>query len=196
MVGAILAHAFAWFVLHRFTAADFQSVRANFLLLTAGLVLYFCLMISQSMEAATRVLYARADLDLFHSSPARLTRIFVVRLTMIGATIATMGIVVASAFINVATALYGSFWLSAYGVVVAMGALAASIAIVLTGLLFRLIGARRTRTAAQLSAAIIGALFVIGLQIVAIFTTGTLSQIKVLQEDWVIAQTPDENSPV
>lgn len=196
LIGAILAHGFAWFVLHRFTAADFQSARANYLLLTAGLVLYSCLMTSQAMEAATRVLYARSDLDLFHSSPARLARIFVVRLTMIGVSIAAMGMVVASPFINMAVMLYGPFWLNAYGVVLAMGTLAAAIAIVLTGALFRSIGARRTRTAAQLSAAIIGAMFVIGLQIVAIFTTGTLSQIKVLQEDWVVAQTPGEDSPL
>lgn len=195
-IAIVLAHAFAWFVLHRLTAADFKENQANYLLLTTGLVLYFCLMVSQAMEAATRVLYARSDLDLFHSSPAQLARVFVVRLTLIGVSIAAMGMVVASPFINVAVALHGSAWLNAYGVVVAMGTLAAAIAILLTGALFRSIGARRTRMAAQLAAAIIGAMFVIGLQIVAIFTSGTLSQLKVVQEQWVVARTPYEDSPL
>lgn len=193
-VGVVLAHLFAWFVLRRFEAGDFTLPRANYLLLTGGLMLYFCLMISQAMEAATRVLYARADLDLFQSSPARLVRVFGVRLAMIGVTIAAMGMMIASPFINLAAALHGGFWLSAYGVVLAMGAMASAIAILLTGLLFQAIGPRRTRVAAQLAAAIVGAIFVIGLQIVGIFTAGTLSQIKVLQASWLVQSMPLEES--
>ncbi len=193
-VAAILSHLFAWFVLRRFTEADFPVLRANFLLLTGGLLLYFFLMISQAMEAATRVLYARADLDLFHSSPAKLVRVFGVRLCMIGAMVAFMGLLIASPFINMAAALHGSFWLSAYGVVLAMAAMAASFAVVLTAALFRTIGPKKTRTAAQLAAAIVGAMFVIGLQIVGIFTAGTLSQLKVLQAEWLVAMMPFEAS--
>ncbi len=56
IVGALIAHAFALFVITRFTAADFSVPRANYLLLTGGLLLYFFLMASQAKAATTRVL--------------------------------------------------------------------------------------------------------------------------------------------
>jgi ABC-2 type transport system permease protein len=65
--------------------------------------------------------------------------------------------------------LGGSRWLAAYGVVAAMGAVATAAALALTIALFRIIGAKRTRLVAQIVAAVIGAAFVIGLQIAAIF---------------------------
>jgi len=194
VVGALLAHAFAWFVIARFTAADFPVPRANYLLMTGGLLLYFCLMASQAMEATTRVLYARADLELLHSSPVALRRVFVVRLTMIAISIGTMAMLIASPFINVVAWREGSQWLGAYGVVFATGCVAAALAITLTAFLFNVVGPRRTRFAAQLVAAIVGALFVIGLQVIAIFTTDTLSHLSVLQDEWLVAISPLEDS--
>ena len=55
-------------------------------------------------------------------------------------------------------------------------------------------GPRRTRFAAQLVAAIVGALFVIGLQIIAIFTTDTLSHLSVLRQEWLVAIAPPADS--
>jgi ABC-2 type transport system permease protein len=194
IVGALLAHAFALFVIGRFTAEDFPVSRANYLLLTSGLLLYFCLMASQAMEAATRVLYARADLELLHSSPVALRRVFVVRLTMIAISIGSMAMLIASPFINVLAWREGAQWLAAYGVVFSTGCVAAALAITLTAFLFNVVGPRRTRFAAQLVAAIVGALFVIGLQIIAIFTADTLSHLAVLRNDWVVALSPAEDS--
>lgn len=194
IVAAFAAHAFAYFVIQRFTAADFAVDRANYLLLTGGLLLYFFLMISQAMEATTRVLYARADLELLHSSPVALRRVFVVRLAMIALSIAAMAMVIASPFINVAAYREGAQWLAAYGVVFATGCVSAALAITLTAFLFNVVGPRRTRLAAQLVAGIVGALFVIGLQVVAIFTTDSLSHLSVLQQDWLVAISPAEDS--
>ena len=70
----------------------------------------------------------------------------------------------------------GSRWLGAYGVIVAMGAAAAALAVALTVALFRVIGPKRTRLVAQILAAVIGAAFVIGLQVAAILSYGTLSR--------------------
>ena len=194
IVGVLLAHAFALFVIGRFTAADFPVSRANYLLLTSGVLLYFFLMTSQAMEAATRVLYARADLELLHSSPVALRRVFVVRLTMIAISIGTMAMLIASPFINVVAWREGAQWLAAYGVVFSTGCVAAALAITLTAFLFNVVGPRRTRFAAQLVAAIVGALFVISLQVIAIFTTDTLSHLAVLRDEWVIALSPPEDS--
>lgn len=193
-IAAIAAHLFAWFIIKRFSAGDFQSEKANYLFLTGGLLLYFFLMISQGMEAATRVLYARADLDLLHSSPAALRRVFIVRLGMIAASIATMALLLASPFINVVTVREGPHWLMAYGVVFSMGCIAAALSVSLTAILFNVVGARRTRFAAQLVAAVVGALFVIGLQVLAIYTSETLSQLSVLQDEWLVAIAPEADS--
>ena len=194
VVATIVAHAFAYFVIQRFTAADFPVARANYLLMTGGLLLYFFLMISQAMEATTRVLYARADLELLHSSPVALRRVFIVRLGMIALSVATMAMLIASPFINVAAYREGVQWLLAYGVVLATGFISAALAITLTAFLFNVVGPRRTRVAAQLVAGIVGALFIIGLQVLAIFTTDTLSHLSVLQEDWLVAIMPIEDS--
>ena len=60
--------------------------------------------------------------------------------------------------------------------ILAMGAAAAALAVALTVALFRVLGAKRTRLVAQIVAAVIGAAFVIGLQVAAILSYGTLSR--------------------
>ena len=87
-----------------------------------------------------------------------------------------VAVLLAAPFINVLAVLGGARWLAAYGVVAAMGGGAAALAVALTIALFRLIGAKRTRLIAQIVAAVIGAAFVIGLQIAAIFSSGSLSR--------------------
>ena len=61
-------------------------------------------------------------------------------------------------------------------------------------MLFRLIGPRRTRLVAQILAAIIGAGFVIALQIAAILSYGTLSRFAVLTSDAAAGFAPDAGS--
>jgi ABC-2 type transport system permease protein len=60
--------------------------------------------------------------------------------------------------------------------------------------LFRTIGPKRTRLVAQVVAAVIGAAFVIGLQVAAILSYGTLSRTSILQSDMVLALSPDAGS--
>ena len=88
----------------------------------------------------------------------------------------------------------GARWLAAFGVVVAMGLSAAAIAIAVTILLFRLIGPARTRFVAQILAAMIGAGFVIALQVAAIMSSGTLSRFTILTSGAVAAYAPDVDS--
>ena len=63
-------------------------------------------------------------------------------------------------------------------------------------MLFRLIGPSRTRLVAQILAAVIGAGFVIALQIAAILSYGTLSRFAVLTSDAAAAFAPDLDSIV
>ena len=75
-----------------------------------------------------------------------------------------------------------------------MGATATAVAVALTVALFRIIGPKRTRLTAQVLAAIIGAAFVVGLQVAAILSYGTLSRADVLQSKALEALTPDLTS--
>ena len=80
--------------------------------------------------------------------------------------------------------------------VIAVGASAAGLSVALTVALFRTIGPKRTRLVAQIVAAIVGATFVIGLQIAAIFSYGTLSYFTFLQSDLLVSLVPAIDSVV
>ena len=109
-------------------------------------------------------------------------------------TVAAMALVLAAPVINILACLGGVHWLAAYGVVAALAMAAAAISVAVTVLLFRMIGPKRTRVVAQIIAAVIGASFAIGVQIVAILSLGTVSRIALLQSDAVVDQAPDTDS--
>ena len=153
-------------------------------------------MLSQAIESVTRVFYARADLDLIMSSPVRLANIFSVRIAAIALSVTAMALLLSTPFVDVLVIGGGIRWLSAFGVVIAIGLSAASVAIAITVLLFRLIGPSRTRLVAQIVSAVIGAGFVIALQVAAIFSYGTLSRFAVLTSDAATAFAPGLDSPV
>ena len=77
-----------------------------------------------------------------------------------------------------------------------MGATAAACAVALTVALFRTIGPKRTRLAAQIVAAVIAAVFIIGLQVAAILSHGTLSRMVFLESDTLVALVPEIDSLV
>ena len=142
------------------------------------MLLSWLLMISQAMESTTRAFYARSDLDLILASPAAAEKIFAVRIATVALSMAMMALPLAAPFIDILIARGGWRWLGAYGLIVAMGATATALAVGLSVALFRVIGAKRTRFVAQVVAAVIGAAFVIGLQIAAILSYGTISRVS------------------
>ena len=71
-----------------------------------------------------------------------------------------------------------------------MGALSTVCALGLTATLFRLLGAKKTRSISQIVSAVIGAAFVIGVQAAAIFSTGKFSRLEFLRSDDVVALAP------
>jgi ABC-2 type transport system permease protein len=107
-----------------------------------------------------------------------------------------MALVFSTPFVDVLVISGGIRWFAAYGVVIAIGLSAAAVAIAVTVVLFRLIGPSRTRLVAQILAAIIGAGFVIALQIAAILSYGTLSRFAVLTSDAAAAIAPDIGSAI
>src|SRR6478735_5723680 len=184
---AAIMHLPAYAVIGRFADLQAPLDKSTLIVITATIFLAWALMLSQAIESVTRVFYARADLDLIMSSPVRLTNIFSVR-------IAAIALSVTSPFVDILIIGGGIRWFSAFGVVIAIGLSAAATAIAITVLLFHLIGPSRTRLVAQILAAIIGAGFVIVLQVAAIMSYGTLSRFAVLTSDSVAAYAPDADS--
>jgi ABC-2 type transport system permease protein len=185
-------HAVAYFVVGGFAAAVIDK---HFLIaVTATILLSWLLMVSQAMESVTRAFYTRADLDLILASPVAVQRLFAVRIATVALAVAAMALPLAGPFIDMLAFLGGWHWLGAYGVILAMGAAATAVAVALTVALFRIIGPKRTRLTAQVLAAIIGASFVIGLQVAAILSYGTLSRADVPQSQTLEALAPDLTS--
>lgn len=191
---AALLHVPAWAVIGRFADLQLPLDKPSLIMISATIFLAWTLMLSQAIESVTRVFYARADLDLIMSSPATLANLFSVRIAAIAIAVTVMALLFSTPFVDVLVIGGGPRWLAAFGVVVAMGLSAAAVAIAVTILLFRLIGPARTRLMAQILAAIIGAGFVIALQVAAIMSYGTLSRFTILTSDSVAAYAPDIDS--
>src|SRR3954452_15662107 len=190
VVLAAIMHLPAYAVIGRFADLQFPLDIPSMTVMTATIFLAWTLMLSQAIESVTRVFYARGDLDLIMSSPAQLTNLFSVRIAAVTLSVIAMALLLSTPFVDVLVIGGGLRWLAAYGLVISIGLSAAAIAIVVTMLLFRLVGPGRTRLAAQIIAANVGAGFVIALQIAAILSYGTLSRFAVLTSDTLAAFAP------
>jgi ABC-2 type transport system permease protein len=190
VVFAAIMHLPAYVVIGRFANLQLPPDKSSLIIITATMFLAWTLMLSQAIESVTRVFYARADLDLIMSSPVRLTDVFSIRIGAIALSVTAMSLLFSTPFIDVLVIGGGFRWLAAYCVIITIGLSAAAIAIAITIVLFRMIGPRRTRLAAQIIAAIIGAGFVIALQVAAILSYGTLSRFAVLSSEAVAAFAP------
>ena len=192
----IFLHGFAYLLLSAYGLPEGTADKRTLIALTGVLVLSWSLMLSQAMEAVTRTLYARGDLDLVLSAPFPSWRVFAVRMAAMTLTIVLMALVLAAPFIDVAIWRGGLRWLGGYGVVVALAMVAVSAAVALSVALFRSIGPKRTRSVAQIVAAVIGAAFVIGVQLAAVLSYGTVSRTAILQSEWLTELAPDGDSIV
>src|SRR5689334_7678861 len=191
---AAVMHLPAYAVIGRFANLEMPLDKSSLIVMTATIALAWALMLSQAIESVTRVFYARADLDLIMSSPVRLANIFSVRIAAIALSVTSMALLFSTPFVDVLVFSGGARWLAAFGVVIAIGLSAAAVAIAVTLILFRMIGPRRTRLVAQIVAAVVGAGFVIALQIAAILSYGTLSRFAVLTSDAAAGFAPDASS--
>jgi len=191
-VGAL--HLAAFFAVARYAEIGEDADERALLAITASLLLAWSLMLSQAMEWATRALYARGDFDLILSSPADAKRLFAVRIAAATLGLMTMAALIALPFVDVLVAWGGWRWLGVYGGVAAVAMSAVAVGAALTLALFHLIGAKRTRLVAQIVAAVIGAIFVILLQLAAILETGTLSRLVWLSSPAALALAPARQS--
>jgi ABC-2 type transport system permease protein len=195
-VGVFLGvmHVVAYFAVGQLASAALDHDLSTLIAITAGVFLSGSAILSQAMESVTRTFYTRSDLELILSSPIEAHRLFAVRIGAIALTVGAMSLLFIGPFINVLAWLGGARWLGAYGVIIAVSLAATALAVILTAALFQTLGPKRTRLAAQIAAAIVGGLFVIGLQLAALFSTGTMSRLALLRSDAVIANAPDLGS--
>jgi ABC-2 type transport system permease protein len=190
----VFAHLVAWHFVARYVDDGAAPTRSTLVVITGTALLSWALLISQAMESVTRAFYARSDLDLILSSPVAARKVFAVRIAAMALSVIAMAGLLASPVINVLVVRGGAGWLGAYGLVVAMGATATALSVALTVALFRLVGPKRTRLVAQIVAAVIAAAFIIGLQIAAILSSGTLSRMVFLRSETLLAHAPAVDS--
>ena len=189
-----IMHLIAYAVLSPHLATGFVLDQAALALLSVTVLLSFTMMLSQAMESVTRAFYARDDLDLILSSPAPSRDLFFVRIVMVALTSWTMSALVISPFLNVAVALGGVRWLAGYMVLLAVSLTATGGGVLIVLTLFRTVGAQRTRLYAQILAAVVGAAFLIGLQVVAILSFGSMSRFTLFDPAFLANHAPAAGS--
>jgi len=193
-VVVIILHLMALGLVGPWAGRGINEDGATLVMLTGTGFLFWTIMLSQALEAVTRVYYGRSDLDLVLSSPASSRRLFAVRTGAVALTSMLLPGLLASPLINMLALLDNPRWLFAYGVVLAMGAISTAIAIGITLLLFRFVGPRQTRLIAQIVAAVVGAGFVIGIQAAAILYYGDMSRFALFQSQAIIDIAPEVDS--
>jgi ABC-2 type transport system permease protein len=186
-------HVMAFLAL-RHAGANFHADLPTLVTVTATLLLSGSAMLSQAIESVTRTFYSRSDLELILSSPARVSRLFAVRIGAIALSGSLMSLFLFGPFVNVLVWQSGWRWLGAYGVIIAVSAVATALGTLLTISLFQAMGPKRTRLIAQLLAGVIGGAFVIGLQLAGMFSTGTASRMSFLQSQTVMRHVPGVHS--
>lgn len=189
VVYAVL-HAIAYAVLSPQFAGGLALDQTVLAVISVSVLLSATMMLSQAIESVTRAFYARDDLDLILSSPAPSRDLFLVRIAMMAVTSWVMSALVLSPFLNVAAALGGANWLAGYLVILAAALSATGAGILMTLFLFRTVGPGRTRLMAQILAAVVGAAFLIGLQVVAILAFGSMSRFALFEADFLAAHAP------
>ncbi|KQQ40109.1 hypothetical protein ASF61_04760 [Duganella sp. Leaf126] len=128
------------------------------MLATAAVLVGVTLMLAAALRGSVSALFERGDLDLLLSSPLPTASIFFTRLLGLVVSVAGAFLYFLAPFANVGLLTGHPEWLALYVVVFALALLVSSGAMLLTLVLVRLIGARRTKVLVQVLSAIAGAL--------------------------------------
>lgn len=180
-------HLLAYAVLKPYIATTDGGLNIDqqMLIMVSGfLLLPASLMASQAMESITRAFYTRSDLELILSSPAPTSKLFMIRMSAIAFATTVLTLCVCAPALNVLAFMDQPGWLFGYAVIICSGLLATSFSILLTMAMFKIIGTKKTRLMAQILAAIVGAVFVVGIQIFAIASIGSISRIDLFSSQY------------
>jgi len=174
--------------------------RLPIILTDLALLAVASLMISQTLSSATESLYQRGDLDLLFTAPIAPRKTLAARFMALAVTVFMTFALMATPLLLPVALIGHPSWLAFYLVLAATALGAAAIGLALSTLLFRLIGARRTRAVAQFLAAIIGAGFFLVSQINTLFgksqAHGIWAQAKALAMDEHFQLPPGADIPL
>ncbi|MBI3439708.1 MAG: hypothetical protein HY054_13865 [Proteobacteria bacterium] len=127
-------------------------------------LLLMSFMVAQALMLITEALYQRGDIDLLLASPLPPWRILLVRMAAIAINVGTLYLALAGAVFVWLPLFCGWQWMDFLPTVLALALFATGLALVLAQLLFRTLGPRTTRVAAQILASLIGAAFFLAIQ--------------------------------
>ena len=187
-------HLLAWMILKKPIEAGLVVDHSLLVTISGMLLLPLSLMLSQAMESITRAFYTRSDLELILSSPTPANRLFVVRMLAIAVSTTALTLAICSPVFNILAFKAGTGWLAGYLVVAGIGLAATAFSIALALTLFAIAGPKRTRSIAQIAAAVVGAGFVVGIQLVAIDSIGSISRIGFFRSEQFAALLPNSDS--
>lgn len=128
------------------------------LIVDGVMVVLFTLMLSQTINLGVQALYERGDLDLLLSSPLRPRVVLTVRALAIAVVAAIFYLGLVTPFVLSAAVFGAPQWLALWVLLLSLAFTATALGILITMGLFALIGPRRTRTVAQVMAAVVGGL--------------------------------------
>lgn len=129
-----------------------------------ALAVILTLMLSSTLAASADALYERGDLDLLFSSPLAPRRVLFVRALGLAVNAGLWFMVPAVLLLTPSIVLGHPAWLGVFVVLAAAALGASGVGLLLAMALFAVIGPRRTRTVAQVMAALIGAAFFLASQ--------------------------------
>ncbi len=193
-IAILVIHTIAYVILIPKIQSGLVIDKSFMAIVTGSIILTLSLMMSQALELVTRVFYSRSDLDLILSSPTSAKKVFTIRIGAIATSTAMLSLLLFGAAINILAIFDNILWLSAYLVVIACGAISTAASLSITILMFKTLGAKRTRLISQIIAAIVGAGFIIGIQLAAISSLGSLSRFEFLSSQAVAQIVPDLDS--
>ena len=190
----IAMHALANYLITPWVTAGVTDTVPALATVTASATFFIAMSLSQAIESVTRAYYTRGDFDLVLSSPAPARSIFWARSGMIALTSSVLSALMVSPFVNVLVWRDGPHWLMAYPVAFVMSGAVTALAVFLTIGLFKTIGPRHTRLAAQILSAIVGASLFVGIQTSLILTRGGPGSIAQSIADFLLSVGGDSNS--
>jgi ABC-2 type transport system permease protein len=133
-------------------------------LVDLALAVILTLMLSSTLAASADALYERNDLDLLFSSPLAPRKVLFVRALGLAVNAGLWFMVPAVLLLTPSIVLGHPTWLGVFVLLAAAALGASGVGLLLAMALFALIGPRRTRTVAQVMAALIGAAFFLASQ--------------------------------
>ncbi len=178
---AVVLHVVAFLIVRKFSGGEGGLPPQAGMIVTGILAALATFMLSTGLRSSVEALFERGDLDLLMSSPLSSRSIFTVRLAGVVVWTAAPYLLFLAPLAHAGLVLGEVRWLAIYPAIVSIAMIIASLAMLFTLGLVRLLGVRRTRVVAQVIGAVSGAFIFILSQLFS----GTMTRDKQASANWV-----------